>query len=387
MAAERSTPEFFDTPLLEDADGFAREAHQGRRRQGHADVRHSEQAARLVRQAGFGEELVAAALLHDVLEDTDVTAGELRERFGDAITDLVAALTEEDAIGDYERRKAGLRGQAVEAGPDTAAIFAAEKLASARDLNRTGVMPGPQKLRHYRESLALLRARRPELPFLDELAEELTRMGAVANAGQPAAREVSLEDGQAVLVRPIAESDAPLLAVAYERMSQESRRRRFLAAPARLTDEDLRYLTAVDGARHAALVALDPATGALIGEARHVREPGRPEAAEVATVVVDEWQGKGVATALLTELTAIARENGIVRYKAVVSADNEIVLEALAKLGGRATGESSGELEFEFDVPAAEVSDRLLGALRWAATGQLRLVGAIAGRVARLVSA
>jgi (p)ppGpp synthase/HD superfamily hydrolase len=75
--------------------------------------------------------VVAAALLHDVLEDTETSPDDLRRRFGAGVADLVGALTESSAIADYERRKAALRGQAVEAGTDAATIFAADS-SSAR---------------------------------------------------------------------------------------------------------------------------------------------------------------------------------------------------------------------------------------------------------------
>jgi (p)ppGpp synthase/HD superfamily hydrolase len=132
--------------------------------------------ALLLRQAGLPEQVVAAALLHDVLEDTATSPDELRERFGPEIADLVGAVTESSIIVEYDRRKAALRGQAVEAGSDSAAILAADKLARFRKLNRTGGRPRPEQLNHYRESLALLRARRPGLPLVDELARELERL-------------------------------------------------------------------------------------------------------------------------------------------------------------------------------------------------------------------
>jgi RimJ/RimL family protein N-acetyltransferase len=374
-------PEFLDTPLLRDAYEFAREAHHGRRREGDTDIDHPTAAARLLHEARFPDELVTAGLLHDVLEDTSTTATELRERFGVEVADLVGAVTESDAIASYERRKGALRGQMVEAGADASAVFAADKLAKVRALNRSGQTCPLRKLAHYRETVRLLRERRPEIPFLDELQDELDELG--ARTGDTAA----LRDGSTIMIRPIQRSDAELLARAYERLGEESRRRRFIVAPPRLTDEDLRYLTHVDGNRHEALVALDPETGDLVGEARYVREPGRPDTAEVAAVVVDEWRARGVATRLLTDLTNTARGRGIERYKAVVEADNKVVLDALAKLGGEPKPAADGLLELEFEVPAAGLSERLAGALRAAAGGQLRLVGKIAERVARLVPA
>src|SRR4051794_20973632 len=163
-----TTPSFLDTPHLEEAYRFAREAHHGPRRRGDTDIEHPVEVARLLHAAGVPEEVLAAALLHDVLEDTSVTADELRERFGETVTDMVASVTENDAIVRYERRKAALRGQAVEAGADSAAIFAADKVASLREYREANEAPGPEKLEHYAATLRLLRERRPETPFLDE---------------------------------------------------------------------------------------------------------------------------------------------------------------------------------------------------------------------------
>jgi RimJ/RimL family protein N-acetyltransferase len=193
---------------------------------------------------------------------------------------------------------------------------------------------------------------------------------------------VTLRDGSQVLIRPICASDKPLVAAAYERLSPESRRRRFLVTQSRLSDEDLRYLTEVDHRRHEALIALDAQTGEAVGDARYVQLPGQREAAEVAAVVADDWHGRGLATALLTELTQRARAIGLSRYTAVVSADNRAVLDALEGLGARRTGTGGGEVELEIELPSEGLPGRLRGALRWAAEGQLRLLGGLARRLA-----
>ena len=374
-----ATETFLDTPLLQRAYEFAREAHHGSRRRGETTIAHPLVVARLLHDAGCPERLVAAGLLHDVLEDTDTDPAELRESFGQDVADLVAVVSENPAIAAYERRKAGLRGQAVETGADGATLFAADKLASLRSLNAAGRTPERRRLDHYRASVRLLRQRAPEVPFLDELEAELAEMEAREDE-----QTIMLRDGGTILVRPIEEVDAPLLADAYERLSEESRRRRFVVAPAHLSREDLRYLTDVDGTRHDALVAIDPETGELVGEARSVREVGRTDTAEVAAFVVDDWQNRGVATALLMELTRRARNRGLTRYKAIVAADHRVVLDALAKLGGDPVDAGDGQVELVFDLPAEGFSDRLAGALRWAAGGQFRLLGEIARRAARL---
>lgn len=198
----------------------------------------------------------------------------------------------------------------------------------------------------------------------------------------PAATDVTLRDGSRVEIRPIERADAPLLAAVYAGMSPESRRRRFLAAPDRLSEDDLDHLTGVDHVRHEALLALDAATGAPVGEARYVRVPGDRETAEVAAAVVEDWHGRGVATALLNELTDRARANGLRRYTAVVSADNLPVIAALERQGARRTSADSDDVELSLDLPTAGLPERMNAALRWAAVGQLRLLGGLARRIA-----
>ena len=377
-------PAFLDSPLLQRAHRFAAGAYSARD-DGDASLAHAIAVARLLLKAGCGEDLVAAGLLHDTLEDTGVTAAQLREQFGPQIADLVGSVSENDGIGDYELRKAGLRGQVAESGRASATIFAADKLARLQALAAADERPNPAKLAHYRKTSELLSTRYPDLLFRDELRDELAKAADPPASVAHEQRIVNTRDGAPIAIRPITPSDADLLAHAYEQLGDDSRRRRFLAAPARLSPEDLRYLTDVDGQRHDALVAIDPATGELVGEARYVRAPGRRDTAEVAVVVVDSWQSRGIGTALLTELTRRAREHGLLRYTAIVSADNHAVLEALAKVGGETVTPADDQIELELELPAEEgLPDRLVAALGWAARGQIRLLGTIARRMANV---
>ena len=369
-------PAFLDTPLLQDAYRFTREAY-ARRARGVQDLDHSLAVARLLKQAGAPEHVVAAGFLHDVLEDTHTDQRELRSRFGDEIADLVATVTENPMIADYTTRKAALRGQVAEAGRDAAMIFAADKLARLSAIGGGGDPPPPDKLAHYRKTLELLSEHHQDLPYLEDLRR---RLDEVDRRLDPEQQSVTLRDGSRVLLRRIAPSDSEALAQTYERLSTRSRERRFLSAPPQLSPEDLRYLTEVDGRRHDALVAFDVGTGELVGEARYVREPGRRDTGEVAVVVADDRQGRGIATALLLELTNRARRQGLRRYTAIVSIDNEIVLDALSALGGEPTPAGDGQVTLEFDFPAEGLSERLLAALSWSARGQLRLLSAIARR-------
>ena len=163
------------SPLLAGAYRFAHEAHHGARRTGDTDVDHPVAVARLLHEAGFEDEVVAAALLHDVVEDSATDVAEVRERFGAPVGDLVAGMTEDDSIEPYEQRKAAHRDQVLAAGRDTAAIFAADKLVNARDM--AGAPTADEaKLDHYERTLEALCVEHPDLDFLGALRQELLEL-------------------------------------------------------------------------------------------------------------------------------------------------------------------------------------------------------------------
>jgi RimJ/RimL family protein N-acetyltransferase len=203
----------------------------------------------------------------------------------------------------------------------------------------------------------------------------------VAPVSARSGQTVEVRDGHAVLLRPISGDDKPLLADAFQRLSEESRQQRFLAPATELSPEDLEYLTEVDHRRHEAIVAIEPAEGRLVGVARYVQVPREREHAEVAVAVADDWQRRGVATALLGALSERARENGVERFRAYVSSDNQVVVDALERAGAVRGPSAGAELEFEVDVPHEGLGERLPTALRAAAAGQLRMVERVARRL------
>ncbi len=134
----------------------------------------------------------------------------------------------------------------------------------------------------------------------------------------------TLHDGTRIHLRPIEAGDKARLTAALGRLSQETIRRRFLAAKPSFSTSELRYLTEVDGRNHLALAAVladDPE--ALVGVARCVRLPDAPETAEFAIVVGDPFQGRGLGTLLARELARTARAAGIRRFAATMLGDNE----------------------------------------------------------------
>jgi guanosine-3',5'-bis(diphosphate) 3'-pyrophosphohydrolase len=120
--------------LVRRAYAFAEAAHRGQRRKDNrAFIAHPVRVARLLAARGYDEEVVAAALLHDVVEDTAVTLDEVRERFGARVAQLVAYVTEDPGLPTGERKRAYREG--LRRSPDAArAICAADKVCNASDL-------------------------------------------------------------------------------------------------------------------------------------------------------------------------------------------------------------------------------------------------------------
>jgi RimJ/RimL family protein N-acetyltransferase len=156
-----------------------------------------------------------------------------------------------------------------------------------------------------------------------------------------------LRDGSTVLIRQVRGTDAPLLADGFARLSARSRQMRFLSNKKRLSEAELRYYTEVDHHDHEALGALSPADGRGVGIARYIRDPSDPETAEIAVTIADDWQGRGLGTALLTRLSDRARQAGIGRFTATVSADNVAMTRVLWKMGAELTGRSRGTVDYE----------------------------------------
>src|SRR3954453_3643013 len=174
-----------------------------------------------------------------------------------------------------------------------------------------------------------------------------------------AARSLTLGDGSTIVIRPIQADDRGLLARMFDRLSDEGRRGRFRGRVESLTEEDLDYLTDVDQYRHDALVAVDAQSHEAVGVARYVRLPGRRELAEVAVEVVDEWQRRGVATALLVELTERARAAGVQEYSAIVAPDNQVMNDVLERLGAEPVRDGDEGAEYLIDLAGEGITERL----------------------------
>jgi (p)ppGpp synthase/HD superfamily hydrolase len=162
--------------LLEGALLFAHGAYREDGRRGQAKLRHSVEVASLLNQAGFDEEVIAAGLLHDVVESTGSDLSQVAERFGSGIAALVETMTEDEGISSYEARKAEHRARVTARGSRPAAIYAADKLAKMPHLRADPASASERQLAHYRQTVETLSAGHPDLPFLGDLERELAAL-------------------------------------------------------------------------------------------------------------------------------------------------------------------------------------------------------------------
>ncbi len=177
-----------------------------------------------------------------------------------------------------------------------------------------------------------------------------------------------LRDGSHVRLRQGRPEDRELLVNGFERLSDESRYRRFLAPMPELTEPMVRYLTEVDHHEHEAIVALDERTGEGIGVARFVRDHDRPAAAEVAVTVIDDWQGKGLGTVLLDVISARARQEGITAFTALMLASNQQMMSLFEHLSEVViTDREAGTVEIETPIPPIGLAPALKKLLRLSA--------------------
>jgi (p)ppGpp synthase/HD superfamily hydrolase len=171
---------FVGLPIARAALRFAQLRHAGQYRESdHAPfIDHPIEVGSLLCWDGQSEEVIAAGLLHDVLEKTATTGDELARRFGTRIAHLVESVSDDPSITDYESRKRDLRNRVARAGPDTRAVFAADKIAKVRELE---LLPAQSlrepavgvKLAHYRQSVEMLHRAAAELGLVHLLDAEL----------------------------------------------------------------------------------------------------------------------------------------------------------------------------------------------------------------------
>jgi (p)ppGpp synthase/HD superfamily hydrolase len=178
--------------LLRDAIETARLAHAGQLRRGsdgHPYIEHPVAVAELLATCKYDDEILAAALLHDVVEKSEVAMAQLRERFGDGVAEMVEALTEDETIEDYTERKREQRRRVSKSGTDAMAIFAADKLTNVAMLREAYALIGENvseelavsldlKIFVWEEDLEMLFDELPSKVLPNQLADEMVSLWA-----------------------------------------------------------------------------------------------------------------------------------------------------------------------------------------------------------------
>jgi (p)ppGpp synthase/HD superfamily hydrolase len=176
--------------LVREALSMAHRAHAGYVRNasgGRPYIDHPVAVAELLDGNGFGDGVLAAALLHDVVEDSEIEVADVRERFGEEVAGLVEALTEDETIEPYEKRKEEHRRRVAGAGPEALAIYAADKLTNISMLRDAYAVEGERvgqelkvpldvKADVWEADLEMLRDEVPDLVLVGRLADELAAL-------------------------------------------------------------------------------------------------------------------------------------------------------------------------------------------------------------------
>ncbi len=177
--------------LIEKATALAVRVHadQKRKESDRPYIVHPVAVALILARHGFSETVIAAAVVHDVVEDTPITASELRAELGDAVAELVASITHDDALSWEDKKKAYI--EAVRVGSeDVKAIAVADKIANAQSLLAGYEAQGVRMWEHFNSGrdkklwfenamLAMLQETWQH-PLVEEYAALVAQMNALA---------------------------------------------------------------------------------------------------------------------------------------------------------------------------------------------------------------
>ena len=170
--------------------------------------------------------------------------------------------------------------------------------------------------------------------------------------------DVVVADGGTVHLRPICPNDGDALVAFHAKLSPRTRYLRYFSAYPRIPDRDLFRFTHVDHHDRVALVV--ELGGEIIAVGRYERTAGTDEA-EVAFVVADEHQGRGIGSVLLEHLAAAARECGVKHFHAIVLAENRAMIRVFREAGYETTRQVElGEVRLDFAVDETALTESVM---------------------------
>ena len=176
--------------------------------------------------------------------------------------------------------------------------------------------------------------------------------------------DVLLRDGQAAHLRPITPDDRELLVEFYEQVSAESKYMRFFAPMPNLSERDVKRFTEVDHHERVAFVLTVAQKMIAVGRFDTLpHEAGEPVVAEVAFLVQDAHQGRGIAQLLLEHLAQAGRERGVDKFEAEVLPENVRMIQIFREAGYHvAGGYEDGVMRLVFPIDATDTSVNVMQA-------------------------
>ncbi len=175
--------------------------------------------------------------------------------------------------------------------------------------------------------------------------------------------DVLLRDGRTAHLRPILPEDAEGLVEFYSHVSQESKYFRFFAPMPTLSDHDVKRFTNVDYHDRVALVMTVAERIIAVGRYDVVEKETNHSRAEVAFLVQDAHQGRGIAQLLLEHLAQAGRERGVDRFVAEVLPNNRRMMQVFREQGYEVKGGwDEGVMHLEFDIDPTDTSIGVLAA-------------------------
>jgi RimJ/RimL family protein N-acetyltransferase len=163
---------------------------------------------------------------------------------------------------------------------------------------------------------------------------------------------VILSDGSGLMLRPVLPGDSARTSTGPVTFSKETLYRRFMS-PSRPSVALMHYLFEVDYVDHFVWVLAEP-EGAVVADVRFVRDETDRELAEVAFIVADDYQGRGIGSFLMDALIIAAHVGGIRRFTARVLNDNLPMRAILDRFGAQWHHEEPGVVTTVFDVPGPD---------------------------------
>jgi len=220
------------------------------------------------------------------------------------------------------------------------------EIALLRDQPRTATVTATEPLVGYLGD-AVAFAEMAELP---DVGARLVRTARQRLAAFVTPIPVRLRDGTELMLRPVLPGDSERSTHSSVEFSSETLYRRFMSArtpSAALMD----YLFQVDYVDHFVWVLVDGDDGPVVADVRYVRDPANPDSAEVAFIVADGYQGRGVGSLLMDAVVVAARVGDVRQFTARLLADNLPMRAILDRFGAQWERDEPGVVTTAFAVP------------------------------------